>query len=158
MSASKSTDPGDNPATNEGLSTVNDEKQSRIVATNQLNNDLVNLIDCVNIPIVMLSRDLHIRRFSPAAQRVLKVIPSDIGRHISDIKPRISVPDWEPLILEVLDTLTPQQREVRDQDGHWYAMTIRPYKTLDQKIDGAVIALTDIDALKRTEFRIKEAR
>ena len=85
-------------ATNEELTTINDELQSRVIMAGQLNDDLTNLIESINIPIAILDRDLKLRRFTPAAQRLLNLIPSDIGRPITDLRPRIDIPDWDPLL------------------------------------------------------------
>ncbi|MFT3764879.1 MAG: CheR family methyltransferase [Minicystis sp.] len=137
-------------STNEELLTLNEELENRNVDLSRLNNDLMNLLASVNIPIVMLSIDHRIRRFTPLAERVLNLIPSDIGRPIGDIKPKIEVPDLEPLIAEVIDTVSIREREVQDRDGRWYLMRVRPYRTMDNKIDGAVIVLVDVDRLKRS--------
>ena len=145
-------------ATNEELTTVNEELQNRIMIAAQLSDDLSNLIDSVNIPTVVLGHDLHIRRFSPSAQRVLSLIPTDIGRHIGDFKLKINVPDLEPLIQQVLDTPEVQQREVEDEAGRWHKLIVRPYKTLDNRIDGAIITLSDIDELKRREQSLQKSR
>lgn len=145
-------------ATNEELSTMNDELQSRIRTATQLSDDLSNLIDGVNIPIVMLGQDLTIRRFSPSAQKVFNLIPSDVGRRMTDFRLKIDLPDLEPLIVATLETLVVQHREVQDGQGRWYALSIRPYRTLENKIDGVIITLFDIDALKRHERQIVEAR
>ena len=145
-------------ATNEELTTVNDELASRNVSATQLNNDLTNLLTSVQIPIVMVGADLRIRRFTPSAARVFHLIPSDVGRVIDDIKPRIVIPKLEPLILNVGDTLVTRELEVQDEEGRWYVLSIRPYRTLDNKIDGAVIMVQDIDALKRGERTTREAR
>jgi two-component system, chemotaxis family, CheB/CheR fusion protein len=107
-------------ATNEELTTVNDELQNRILVTSKLSDDLENLIDSVNIPTVVLDHDLLIRRFSPSAKRVLNLLPSDIGRPIGDFKPKINVPDLEPMIEAVLGTLAPKEREVFDVEGRCF--------------------------------------
>ncbi len=145
-------------STNEELTTVNEELQNRNLELNQLNNDLSNLLGSVNIPIVMLGGDLRIRRFTPVAEKVLNLIPTNVGQPISDIKLSINIPDLEGLILEVVDTVSINEREVQDREGHWYSMQIRPYKTADNKIDGAVITLVDIDGLKRSLEQVKESR
>jgi len=138
-------------STNEELTTVNEELENRNLELSQVNNDLTNLLNSVHIPIVMLGSDLHIRRFTPMAEKLLNVIPTDVGRKISDIKPNVNIPDLEQLILGVIDTLSIKEREVRDQSGHWYSIRIRPYKTSDHKIEGVVLTLVDIDAQKRHE-------
>jgi two-component system CheB/CheR fusion protein len=144
-------------ATNEELATVNDELQDRILSATQSNDDLTNLIDSVNIPILMLSHDLRLRRFSPSAQKVLNLRPGDVGRHVSDFKPKIEVRDLAPFVITVLNNLAPLEREVTDEEGRWFAMQIRPYRTAENKIDGVIISLFDIDALKRKEHQLVRA-
>lgn len=134
---------------NEELATVNEELRHRNAELARLNNDLVNLLSGVNIPIVMVGRDLRIRRFTPLAEKVFNLIPTDMGRPISDIKSNLRVADLVALIVAVIDTLTPHEAEVQDQAGHWFLLRIRPYITLDNKIDGASVVLLDIDSIKR---------
>jgi two-component system, chemotaxis family, CheB/CheR fusion protein len=136
-------------ATNEELSTINDELQHRNVEITQVSNDLQNLISSTNIPILMLGSDLCIRRFTPLAQSILHLIPADVGRPLRDISPTLQIPDLEAQIREVMDTLTIKEQEVQDQNGHWYDLRIRPCQTIDHKIDGVILILLDIDALKR---------
>jgi two-component system CheB/CheR fusion protein len=122
------------------------------------NNDLTNLLASINIPILMLTNDLRIRRFTPMAQRLFNFIPSDTGRPFSDIRATLNLPDLESLILEVLDTLSVKEREVQTQDGHWYALRIRPYRTVENQIDGVVLVLLDVDDLKRTATTLEASR
>ena len=145
-------------ATNEELTTVNDELQNRIRTANSLSDDLVNLIETTNIPIVVLGGDLCIRRFTPSAQRALKLLPGDVGRPIGDFKLKVNVPDLESLVHEVIDTLEIKQREVQDEGGAWHKLYVRPYKTLDQKIGGVILMLVDIDVLRRRERQVEESR
>lgn len=137
-------------SSNEELSTVNDELGSRNVELEQLGNDLSNLIAGLSIPIVMVNEDLCIRRFSRSAEKLLNVIPTDIGRPITHIKANIIVPDLEKILFDVIDTVRSEELEVQDQQGHWYSIHIRPYKTHDNKISGAVIAFLDINEMKRS--------
>ena len=80
---------------------------------------------------------------------MLNLIPSDVGRSIGHIKPNIDCPDLEERILDVIESVTPQEREVRDRQGRWHSLQIRPYKNLENRIDGAVLALFDVDAVRR---------
>jgi two-component system CheB/CheR fusion protein len=98
----------------------------------------------------MLGSDLRIRRFTPEAERMLNVTPSPLGRHISEIQPKISIPDLEQQIVEVIESVSIHEREVQDPDGRWYSLRIRPFRTSDNQIEGAVICLLDIDDLKRS--------
>jgi two-component system CheB/CheR fusion protein len=134
---------------NEELATVNDELRHRNAELARVNNDLVNLLSGVNIPIVMVSRDLRIRRFTPLAEKLFNLIPTDLGRPISDIKPNLEVADLPSHITRVIDSLTPYEAEVKELNGRWYSVRIRPYVTLENKIDGASIVLVDIDAYRR---------
>src|SRR5258707_6403570 len=132
---------------NEELTTVNDELQNRNADLAQLGNDLSNLLNSVNIPIVMLVNDLSVRRFTPMGSRVLNLRPADIGRPITEIKSNLDVPDLEKLLSSVVEDLAPQERDVQDRNGAWYSLRIRPYRTEDHKIDGAVMVLYDVDQL-----------
>ncbi len=146
-------------STNEELTTVNQEMQGRNMELTQINNDLNNLLSSVKIPIVMVGNDLRIRWFTPQAEKVFSLLPTDVGRRISDFKPKINVPELEKLFLDVIDTLTIQEREVQDQDGRPYSMWIRPYRTVDNRIDGAVMALLEITERKpAAENRLPDPR
>ncbi len=145
-------------ATNEELTTVNDELRSRIRTADELSDDLVNLIEATNIPIVVVGADLCIRRFTPGARRALNLLPGDVGRPIGDLKLKVHVPDLESLAHAVVDTLEIKQREVQDDRGSWHKLYLRPYKTLDQKIGGVVLMLIDIGVLKRREQQVAESR
>jgi two-component system, chemotaxis family, CheB/CheR fusion protein len=145
-------------ATNEELNTINEELRSRNLELHQLNNDLTNLLGSINIPILMLTQDLRIRRFTPTAQRLFNFISADAGRPLSDIRVNLNLPDLEAVILEVLDTLSVKELEVQTQAGHWYLLRIRPYRTTENQIDGVVLVLMDIDALKRSAATLEQSR
>ncbi|HEY9642865.1 MAG TPA: CheR family methyltransferase, partial [Coleofasciculaceae cyanobacterium] len=145
-------------ATNEELNTTNEELRSRNGELHQVNNDLTNLLASINIPILMLTNDLRIRRFTPMAQRLFNFIPGDAGRPLSDIRANLNIPNLESLLLEVLETLSVKELEVQTQGGHWYTLRLRPYRTSENQIDGVVLVLLDIDALKRSAATLEAAR
>ncbi len=132
-------------STNEELNTVNEELQTRNLQLSQAGNDVLNLLSSVNIPIVMLGSDLRIRRFTPVCQRLLNLIPADVGRPISDINLNLDMPRLDHLALEVIESLSPKVIDVKDLSGRSYSLRMRPYRTEDDKIDGVVIVLMDID-------------
>jgi two-component system CheB/CheR fusion protein len=136
-------------ATNEELNTVNEELHGRNEELSRSNSDLLNLISSVEVALVIVDKDLRIRRFTPKAERLLNLISSDVGRPIGHIKPNIECPDLEALIHEAIGSALLQQRELKDQQGRWLSMQIRPYKSSDDRIEGAVLALFDVDAPKR---------
>jgi two-component system, chemotaxis family, CheB/CheR fusion protein len=135
-------------STNEELSTVNDEVRQRNQELGEANNDLNNLFSSANLPIIVLDSNLRIRRFTVSAEKVLNVIPTDIGRPIGHLNLNIPIPDLEPLILEAIDSVSIKEREVQDGEGHWYSLRIRPYRTTDNRIDGAMLLFIDIDSYK----------
>jgi len=145
-------------SSNEELSTVNDEMASRNDELEQLSNDLSNLISGLSIPVVMVNEEFRIRRFSPSAEKLLNLIPADQGRPITHIKANIVVPQLERILLRVMDTVSSEKLEVQDLQGHWYAVQIRPYKTLDNKINGVVIAFLDINDMKKSLLQAELAR
>ncbi len=138
-------------STNEELNTVNDELQTRNLQLAQAGNDLQNLLSSVNIPIVMLSNDLRIRRFTPVSQRALNLIPTDVGRPISDINLNLELPKLDRLLAEVIETLTPKIMDVKDLSGRVHSLRLRPYRTEDNKIEGVVMVLVDQDLLRIPE-------
>jgi two-component system CheB/CheR fusion protein len=145
-------------STNEELTTLNDELENRNGELEQVNNDLHNLLASVNIPVVILGADLQIRRFTAMAEKMFNLIPGDIGRPITDIALPLNISSLDKKVLEVLDSLTPGDIEVEDKKGHWWCLRIRPYKTVDHKIEGAVIALLDVDVLKNSALNAAGAR
>ena len=143
---------------NEELQTVNDELQQRNNILTQTGNDLANLLNSVNIPLLMLTSDLHIRQFTPPMQRLLNVRPTDIGRSISEIRLQLSIENIEPILVEVLETLGTRELEVQDRDGRWHLLRVRPYRTAENKIEGLVVVLVDIDQLRRSQQHLMDAR
>jgi two-component system CheB/CheR fusion protein len=143
-------------STNEELNTVNEELHGRNEELSRLNSDLMNLLGSVQIAIVIVSSDLRIRRFTPMAERVLNLLPGDVGRPIGHIKPNIDCPDLEQQIVHVIESVSPSEREVRDSQGNAYSLRIRPYKNIENRIDGAVLALFDIQDSQKTD-RVDQA-
>jgi len=143
-------------STNEELTTLNEEMQNRNSELGSANNDLLNLLGHVDIPVVMVSNDLRIRRFTPPAQKLLNLLPGDIGRRLGEIRPNLDVEDLESLANEAIRRAAAQERQVRTKEGGWQMLYVRPYKTWDNRIEGAVISLQDVDALKRTLDQTRE--
>ena len=141
---------------NEELSTLNEELRNHNVDLGGLTNDLSNLLDAIRIPIVFVGADLRIRRFTPSATDIFRLLPSDVGRPITDIKHGFDVPDLSKLIEHTVASLATTEREVQDTNGRWRSLEIRPYRTADNRIEGAILTLPDIDRLKHTEQYLKQ--
>ncbi len=144
-------------ATNEELSTVNEELESRIRLATQLSDDLTNLIDSANLPILIVGSDLRLRRFTPRAREAFGLIPGDAGRLVTDLTLQLNLGDLQTLIAEVLESLVVQTREIVGQNGRWYSLSVRPYRTAENKIDGVVLTLVDIDLIKQREEQLKHS-
>lgn len=131
-------------STNEELTTLNEELENRNQELDLVNNDLVNLLTAVDIPILMLGNDLRIRRFNLAAQKTLNLIPGDIGRPVSDLRTTLRIDDLEGLVTGVLDSLRETEAEVTDASERIFRLRVRPYRTLDGRIDGAVLTVENL--------------
>ena len=136
-------------STNEELNTVNDELHARNEELTRVNADLLNLLASVQIAIVIVARDLRVRRFTPMAEKKFNLIPSDIGRPLTQISTTLQCPELPALITETIDTVSAVERTVQDDKGETYLLRIRPYKTPDNRIDGAVVALFDLDPARK---------
>jgi two-component system CheB/CheR fusion protein len=142
---------------NEELNTLNAELRNKNNDLHGLSNDITNLLNSTRIPVVMLDRELRIRRVTPTADKLLKVVPSDIGRPIADLRLNVDLPELESMITRVLESLQPADREVRDLGGRWHSLNILPYRTQDDKIDGVVLALHDIGVVKDANERLQKS-
>ncbi len=137
-------------SSNEELATVNDELNNRNAELNRVNSDLVNVLGSVQMPIVLVGPDLRVRRFTPASEKLLNLTSSDIGRSLAHLKLGLDgAPALEPLLQEVLDTVSNRELQVSDQRGVRHVLRLRPYRTLDNKVDGVVMMLVDVDLLRR---------
>jgi two-component system CheB/CheR fusion protein len=131
-------------ATNEELVTVNEELQTRITQFGVANDDLVNVLINVTSPVLLVGLDLRIRRFSAAAERLLNLISSDIGRPISYLGTTLNVPHIEGTVSESMNTMRFKELRVRCSNGGWYTMHTAPYQTADRAIRGVVIELIPV--------------
>jgi two-component system, chemotaxis family, CheB/CheR fusion protein len=131
-------------AANEELTTLNEELHNRNVALATSNNDLSNVISSVSVPIIIVGADLRIRWFTPAAAKALNLITADVGRPITDLRSALDFPELESMVVEAVEVMGTQEREVVDRQGRWQSLRVRPYKTSENRIEGAVLTLVDI--------------
>ena len=136
-------------STNEELTTLNEELSNRNLEMMQVNSDLNNLLASMQLPIVMVDNTLTVRRATPAARQAFNILQTDIGRPLRELRPNFDVPDLEDILRAVIQTASTRKRRIVDKDGHEYSLRVRPYHTNDNRIDGAVITLVDIDGNKQ---------
>jgi two-component system CheB/CheR fusion protein len=142
---------------NEELSTLNDELRTRNVTLTTMNDDLENLLAAVEIPILFVGVDLRIRRFNTTARALFNLDIDSAGHPLIEAKSRIDVTFLERLVTNVIESRTEADVEIQESGGHWRLARIRPYRTSDGKIDGAIIALVDIDAFKQSVLTAENA-
>ncbi len=143
---------------NEELTTVNEQLQHRNTELGRLNDDLTNLLSSSGAAMVVLTADLRIRRFTAAAAKLLGLHAADIGRPVGHLKPTVELPEIETRASEVIASVQTQKLEVRAVDGHSYELYLHPYRTADNRIDGVVLVLFDIDALRRALTALQDQR
>ena len=143
---------------NEEIITVNSELQAKIEQFTAVQNDMKNLLEGVNMGTIFLDDRLAINRFTRDATHVFRLVASDIGRPLADIRSLIPDVDLIPDAQGVLDSLMPRHREVRTHNDEWFNVRIMPYRTLDNVIDGVVMTFSDITALKAVENEAQVAR
>jgi len=134
---------------NEELNTLNEELKISNVEFSKVNRDLANLLESISIPLVMVGRDLRIRRFTRAIEPMLNLVASDVGRPITDFQPQVELPDLRRLLLDAMEGGNRTPRSIRDSHGRWYSLRVLPSVGPNGKTDGAVLMLIDIDAAKR---------
>ena len=142
---------------NEESTTVNAELQSRIDELSKANDDMKNLLDSTNIATIFLDTELCIRRFTPKALDIIPLSATDAGRPIKHFASNLVDVDLDQYGREVLLDLVVQEEEVKSQNGEYFKLKIRPYRTTNNVIDGVTITLEDITQSKSLDTAIKES-
>lgn len=145
-------------SSNEELNTLNEELQNRNLELSHLSDDLANILSSTTMPILMLDRELRIRRVTEAAEQLFNIRSKDIGLPIGDIRMGLTVKDLEILVRRVMETLHAEELELQDIEGRWHLLRIRPYRTADNRIEGSVLTLIDIDQVRRAQIQADAAR
>ncbi len=141
---------------NEELQTVNAELQAKVDELSRSNNDMKNLLNSTDIATLFLDNDLKVRRFTTQATKIIKLIPGDIGRPITDLGSDLLYPELTADAREVLQKLGFAEKPINARDGRWFTVRIMPYRTLDDRIDGVVITFADITVAKKLEAKLRE--
>jgi two-component system CheB/CheR fusion protein len=115
-----------------------------------------NLLNSTEIVTIFLDNDLHVRRFTPGANKIFKLIPGDVGRPLSDLASDLVYPEMSERAREVLRTLVFSEKQVSTTDGRWYAVRIMPYRTMNDVIAGLVMTFTNITAAKELEGELRK--
>jgi two-component system, chemotaxis family, CheB/CheR fusion protein len=143
---------------NDELATLNTELERRNAELGQTNDDLVNVLASVEVAIIIVDVDLAVRRFTPRARALFKLIDADIGRPIADLHPSFPISDLDHVIALVIESPQVHEREIRTATGDSYRMQIRPYETSNHTIGGAVISFVDVTVLRTSIEDSQRAR
>ena len=143
---------------NEELTTVNQELKGKVEELAHSNSDLHNLMNATAIATVFLDRDLRIARYTPTATALFNLIPTDIGRPLSDLKGHLDYADLERDAAQVLDKLAPIELEVGKPGRGWFLARLLPYRTIDDHIGGVVLTFVDITERKQDEQALRESK
>jgi two-component system CheB/CheR fusion protein len=143
---------------NEELTTMNDELASRNVELDKVANDLMNVLASVEIPIIIVDQELRVRRFTPRISDIASFMPSDLGRPINDLRLKVNLENLDEKVREVIRTMAVKEWEVQGEDGRWFRLQVRPYRTTDNRLDGAVLSFVDVDILKHALSDSERAR
>jgi len=140
---------------NEELQTVNAELQTKVDELSRASNDMKNLLDSTDIATLFLDKDLNVRRFTPQATKIIKLIPADVGRPITDLASELDYPELADDAREVLRKLASVEKPIGARDGRWFSVRIMPYRTMDDRIDGVVITFANITEAKTLEAKLR---
>jgi chemotaxis methyl-accepting protein methylase/PAS domain-containing protein len=143
---------------NEELQTVNTELQSNVDDLSWVNNDMENLLNSTEIATIFMDNGLHVRRFTDHATQLFKLIPSDVGRPLSDIVTDLDYKNLQKDAKEVLKTLAFVEKEIMANNKRWFKVRIMPYRTQENVIDGVVITFTNISEAKLLESELRKTR
>lgn len=138
-------------STNEELATVNSELQHKVDEYSQANDDMNNLLAATEIASIFLDTDLYIKRYTPAATKIVSLIQTDIGRPLGDLKTRFPAADLVGLAAKVLKDLNTMEMEILSKDCIWYAVKVMPYRTTENVIDGVVMTFIDVHKVKQAD-------
>ena len=143
---------------NEELVTLNSELQAKIEQLAVMQNDMKNLLDNMDIGTIFLDERFMIKRFTSKAVKVFRLLASDVGRPLGDIKSNLVGDELLADARAVLDSLVPREKVVQATSNEWYIVRILPYRTLDNVIDGVVLTFNDITERKKMEMELQMAR
>ncbi|AMR32263.1 chemotaxis protein [Mucilaginibacter sp. PAMC 26640] len=132
---------------NEELHTLNTEHQLKIRELVELNDDLDNYFRSTAIGQIFIDANLRIRKFNPAAVKLINLIEADIGRPINHISNNILLDNLVNDLHTVLGKGKMIEKEVALKSGTNSLMRIMPYIRKDKQPDGAVITFVDISVI-----------
>lgn len=136
---------------NEELNTLNTQLSNQNHELSHANNALYNFLQSTAIGVIFLDQNLAIREYTQVATNIFSLRKSDVGRPLSEITSQLSYENLINDANEVLNTLINIEHEVTTTSGRWYKVEIRPYRTMNNVIDGIVLTFSDITLQKQAQ-------
>jgi two-component system, chemotaxis family, CheB/CheR fusion protein len=128
---------------NEELTTLNEELQHRNTELQRSNSDLVNVLGSTHLSVIFVGLDRSIRSFTAAAATLLRLRAADVGRPLRDVRLN-NIVDLDAPIARTIETFEVFEQNMQDEEGRWLSVRVRPYRTIDNHIDGAVVVFVDM--------------
>lgn len=142
---------------NEELQSLNSELQNKVEELSTARDDMYNLLNSRDIATIFVDNNMCVRRFTPEATKIVNLIHSDLGRPLEHVMTNLTYTRMIDDLGNVINNLTSREVEVQSNEGHWYSMRIIPYRTTDNRIDGAVLTFISIDEQKENQEKLKKA-
>src|SRR5690606_2105951 len=140
---------------NEELTTLNHQLEAKVAELQSTTNDLDNLLTSSNVPTIFLDTEWRIRRYTPSCLELFNLIPSDVGRPLTDISSSIDDPELLDEARQVLHDLKPRERQVQSRSGErYYQRRVLPYRTSDKRVEGVVVTYSDVTQLQRVALKL----
>jgi two-component system CheB/CheR fusion protein len=142
---------------NEELQTVNSELKMKLETISRAHSDLQNLMAATDFGTLFLDAGLRIKRYTERVTELFSITTMDEGRPITDFTHQLDYADLVADARNVLANLAPIRREICSRNGRWYDVRLRPYRTVDNRIDGVVITFVDISERLEAEAALRKS-
>jgi len=141
---------------NEVLQTINSELRSKLDDLALAQSDMKNVLNSIEIAVLFLDRQLHVRRYTDRAAKIISLREGDIGRPLSELSSILQYPSLDAEVRETLRTLQVSEKQVQTNDEGWFTVRIMPYHRIDDVIDGVVITMVEITETKKLEQSLRD--
>ena len=141
---------------NEELQTINNELRAKLDDLALAQSDMKNVLNSIEIAVLFLDKQLHVRRYTDRAAKIVSLREGDIGRPLSELSSILDYPELSEDAEQTLRSLQVSEKQVLASDDRWFTVSIMPYHRVDDVIDGVVITMVDITKTKELEQSLRD--